>query len=315
MRENIISLINEITTVDSYEEFAARYSDGIHKTIEKDDKYIAHLGCDRRLFNLPTGEIKAGFLLDNVVTEGKRNEGIFTNLFREFENENSNLSILYAFPLQYELLNLVDKQDFKIVGEVRVYAKVLDASGVMRGFSALSKIANFINNIKEKSRKTDDISNIEVREAPEIQNVSAIYERIDFKDKWFTKRTEDFISKRVNLHGDQKFLLASAEGRDKGYLIYKLINRSGINYFMVMDVLYESKRVFEALLTRLVEIAKEKKVTLVALWYNGVYSEELKRLGFSFAKSTIPFVAKSSLDIDLKNIDNWYLQPIEGEIY
>lgn len=265
MRENIISLINEITTVDSYEEFAARYSDGIHKTTEKDDKYIAHLGCDRRLFNLPTGEIKAGFLLDNVVTEDKRNEGIFTNLFREFENENSNLSILYAFPLQYELLNLVDKQDFKIVGEVRVYAKVLDASGVMRGFSALSKIANFINNIKEKSRKTDDISNIEVREAPEIQNVSAIYERIDFKDKWFTKRTEDFISKRVNLHGDQKFLLASADGRDKGYLIYKLINRSGINYFMVMDVLYESKRVFEALLTRLVEIAREKNVTLVAL--------------------------------------------------
>lgn len=315
MRENIISLINEITTVDSYEEFVARYSDGIHKTIEEDDKYIAHLGCDRRLFNLPPGDIKAGFLLDNVVTEGKRKEGIFTNLFREFENENSNLSILYAFPLQYELLNLVDKQDFKIVGEVRIYAKVLDASGVMRGFSALSKIANFINNIKEKSRKTDDISNIDVRETLQIPNASAIYEKIDFKDKWFTKRTEDFISKRVNLHGEQKFLVASVECEDKGYIIYKLINRSGINYFMVMDVLYESERVFEAMLTRLVEIAKQKNVTLVAVWYNGIYAEALKKLGFSFAKSTIPVVAKSSLDIDLKNINNWYLQPIEGEIY
>ena len=101
-----------------------------------------------------------------------------------------------------------------------------------------------------------------------------------------------------------------------GYLIYRFIERNDIKYFMTMDILAKDEVSFEALVSKLVEIGREKAVSLVGIWQNSVYSASLKRLGFSFARSSIPVVAKKkNVDFDIKNINNWYLQPIEGEIY
>lgn len=316
MNENAIDLIKETLKFESVDEFESRYTNPVHKYVEEDGKAIAHLGCDKRCLVSPEGEIEGGFMLDNAVVEEKRKQGIFTALYKEFEKENEDIDLFYGFPLQYELLNLVDKQDYSIVGEVQVFAKILNSSDIMQGHSILGSVVSFINKIRDKRSKTLDISGVEVSETKNLGDIENLGDKTISSGKIYTKRTTDFLSKRLKHWGDCEILVAKTSGEFSGYLIYRFIERNDIKYYMTMDILAKDEVSFEALISKLVEIGREREVSLVGIWQNSVYSTSLKRLGFSFARSSIPFVAKKrNVDFDIKNINNWYLQPIEGEIY
>lgn len=316
MREDILDLINQNTKLNSLEEFENRYTNPIHKTREEDGKYIAHLGADIRTLTSQNGDLKAAFMVDNVVDEEKRKQGIFTELYREFEAENKDIDIFYGFPLSYELLNLVDKQDYKIVGEALVYAKVLNSEDIMRGHSFLGVIVNLINKFKDRRAKTVDTTGIDVREEKEIIDPTNIVSKSNMKNKFSSKRTKEFLEKRLKDHKDPKILVAKKSGEDVGYLIYKFVERNDIKYYMILDLVCDDDITTSALLNRIIEIGKENHVSLIGIWENLEYLNIIKKLGFSFAKSTIPFVAKDPYEkFDIKKMSNWYLQPIEGEIY
>lgn len=316
MREEILDLINQNTKLNSLEEFENRYTNPIHKTREEEGKYIAHLGADIRELSSNDGYLKAAFMVDNVVDEEKRKQGIFTELYREFESEHKDVDIFYGFPLQYELLNLVDKQDYKIVGEALVYAKVLNSEDIMKGHSFLGTIVNLINKFKDRRAKGIDTTGVDVRSDSSIKNPLDIVSKSNMKTKFSSKRSADFIEKRLKDHVEPKILIASKEGVDFGYLIYKFVERNDIKYYMILDLVCDDDITTLALLNRIIEIGKENHVSLIGIWENGEYLNAIKRLGFSFAKSTIPFVAKDPYDkFDIKKMSNWYLQPIEGEIY
>lgn len=316
MNENAVDLIKETLKFESMDEFESRYTNPIHKYVEEEGKAIAHLGCDKRTLFSPEGEISGGFMLDNSVVEEKRKQGIFTALYKEFEEENGDIDLFFGFPLQYELLNLVDKQDYSIVGEAQVFAKILNSSDIMQGHSVLGTIASFINKIRDKRSKTLDISTVDVFETKNLEDVLDFDGKTLADGKIYTKRTKDFLSKRLEHWGDCEILVAKTGDEFYGYLIYRFIERNDIKYFMTMDILAKDEVSFEALVSKLVEIGREKAVSLVGIWQNSVYSASLKRLGFSFARSSIPVVAKKkNVDFDIKNVNNWYLQPIEGEIY
>lgn len=316
MREDILDLINQNTKLNSLEEFNNRYTNPIHKTREEDGKYIAHLGADLRTLNSKEGDLKAAFMVDNIVDEEKRRKGIFTELYREFEGENEDVDIFYGFPLQYELLNLVDKQDYKIVGEALVYAKVLNSKDIMQGHSFLSFLVSLINKFKDRKSKSIDTTGVDVRSDSTINNPIDIFNKSNIKNKLSSKRTKEFIEKRCLDHVEPKILIASKNGIDVGYLIYKFVERNDIKYYMILDLVCDDDITTTALLNQVIEIGKEKQVSLIGIWENLEYLNVIKKLGFSFAKSTIPFVAKDKRDkFDIKKMSNWYLQPIEGEIY
>lgn len=316
MREDILDLINQNTKLNSLEEFNNRYTNPIHKTREEDGKYIAHLGADIRELSSSYGDLKAAFMVDNVVDEEKRKQGIFTQLYREFESENKDIDVFYGFPLQFELLNLVDKQGYKIVGEALVYAKVLNSKEIMKSHSFLSVVVNLINKFKDRRAKSIDTTGVDVRSESEILNPLDIVSKSNMRNKFSSKRTKAFLEKRCKDHIEPKILVASKAHTDVGYLIYKFVERNDIKYYMILDLVCDDDITTTALLNRVIDIGRENEVSLIGIWENLEYLNTIKRLGFSFAKSTIPFVAKDPSDkLDIKKMSNWYLQPIEGEIY
>ncbi|MDO5717021.1 MAG: hypothetical protein Q4Q17_04400 [Tissierellia bacterium] len=323
MKPTVLQLIDEIYDLGSYENFLERYTeDSIHKTIENEESYVAHLGAIFRDFHTPKGSLRGAFLLDNVVTENRRREGLFTKLYREFEEENPEREIFLTFPLQEELLHLVDHQGYEIVGEVPVFAKVLNPRHIvkgnflLRGFvSAISKMVEGLSSVWRKKNRVDT-SQVTLQEVKEFSpEVEALWERVKKDFPIMSERTLDFIHGKMRSFG--KYILWEARENNQltGYLMARYIERGEIRYLMIMDMLWETKATEKALYDVCEERGKAMDVSLIGAWKTKKNSQALMERQFRFAKSSIVTVAKAKVDMNIKDMDLWHLQPIEGEVY
>lgn len=81
-----------------------------------------------------------------------------------------------------------------------------------------------------------------------------------------------------------------------------------------MDILYTNEEALESMYDHFIKKAKDEKVNLIGIWKNPKTSKLIKNKSFQNAKSSFPLVVKSDLS-EVLNINEWYLQPIEGETY
>ena len=109
MEDKYIEFLLENTGIKNKEDILSKYQEeSKFRTYCEDDKIIGFVGANIRDLNYKAREYKSTFIADSIVIKDRRREGIYTNLYREFENQVKN-ELMYALPLQYELINLVDK--------------------------------------------------------------------------------------------------------------------------------------------------------------------------------------------------------------
>ena len=109
MEDKYIEFLLENTGIKNKEDILSKYQEeSKFRTYCEDDKIIGFVGANIRDLNYKAREYNSTFIADSIVIKDRRREGIYTNLYREFENQVKN-ELMYALPLQYELINLVDK--------------------------------------------------------------------------------------------------------------------------------------------------------------------------------------------------------------
>ncbi len=312
MEQNIIDFLTKNTGIKNEQDILSKYTEEYkNRTVSDDDGIIAHVAANIRNLNYNGKDYKSAFIIDSVVKEDMRRQGIYTKLYKELESD-IKADILYAFPLQYELINLVDKQDYKIIGEVEAYAKVLNPQNVIsNGFFAI--MAKLINKITQIKTKNISYSGYEIKENISTSDVYDLYEKVKSQYGFMSKRTSDWINSRINNRINYKILGTYKDGIE-GYIIYKVIERGDLKYFMIMDILYSSREALESMYDYLHEKAKRENVNLIGLWKNSKTSVLIADKRFQNAKSSFPVVVKTDVN-DALNINNWFLQPIEGETY
>lgn len=312
MEDKYIEFLLENTGIKNKEDILSKYQEeSKFRTYCEDDKIIGFVGANIRDLNYKAREYKSTFIADSIVIKDRRREGIYTNLYREFENQVKN-ELMYALPLQYELINLVDKQDYKIVGEVNAYAKILDPSNVTSNgiFTFIAKIINSISNLRTKKIA---YSGFDVKDDLDLSQVDELFDKVKADFGFMAKRSGEWISNRINKRPNYKFISTHKDGIE-GYIIYKEIDKADLKYYMVMDILYTNEEALESMYDHFIKKAKDEKVNLIGIWKNPKTSKLIKNKSFQNAKSSFPLVVKSDLS-EVLNINEWYLQPIEGETY
>lgn len=312
MDYNIIDFLIKNTGIKSEQDILSKYQEKYkNKLYIENDNIIGHVAANIRKLNFKGSDIKSAFIIDSVVEPERRKEGIYTKLYRDFEAE-LDTEILYSIPLQYELLNLVDKQNYKIVGEVKAYAKVLNPQNVVKSgfFAGLAKIINKINSMKTKSVA---YSGFEIKENIDLNDAENLYKKVRNNFGFMAERSAEWINNRVNSRTNYKNIGTYKDGIE-GYIIYKVIERGNLKYFMIMDILYSSREALESMYDFLYEKAKYEDVNLIGLWRNSKTDSLIQDKRFQDARSSFAIVAKSDNE-NVFNIENWYLQPIEGETY
>lgn len=311
MEDKYIDFLLENTGIKNKEDILSKYQEASKfKTYNEEEKIVGFVGANIRDLNYKSHEYKSTFITDSIVVKDRRREGIYTKLYREFEDQVKN-DLMYALPLQYELINLVDKQDYKIVGEVNAYAKILDPSHVTSGiFTFVAKIINSISKLKTKKIS---YSGFTVKEELDLNQIDELFDKVKGDYGFMTKRSGGWVSNRINNRPNYKFISTYKNGIE-GYIIYKEIDKADLKYYMVMDILYTSEEALESMYDHFIKKAKDKKVNLIGIWKNPKTSKLIKNKSFQNAKSSFPLVVKSDIS-EASNIENWYLQPIEGETY
>lgn len=312
MDQKILDFLTKNTGIKNEEDILSKYQEKhTNKLYIEDNNIIGHVAANLRTLNYKGEDNDSAFIIDSVVDTDRRKEGIYTKLYRDFEKE-INADVFFALPLQYELLNLVDKQDYKIVGEVKAYAKILNSENVIqKGF--LGGIAKMINKISSTKVKNVQYSGFEIKEDINFDDIDELYYKVREDYGFMSARSADWVKSRINNRINYKIMGTYKDGIE-GYIIYKVIERSKLKYFMIMDILYSSREALESMYDFLYEKANNENVNLIGLWQNSKTRALISDKRFQDARSSFPVVAKGN-DERLFDIENWFLQPIEGETY
>lgn len=313
------ALIEELYACDE-ETLERRYvEEHAHVTTEEDGVPIAHLGALFRDLHSPVGSVRAAFLLDAVVTENRRRKGVFTELFRRFASENSECAVLYGFPRPYELIHLTDRQGFSLVGEVRVFAKVLRPDDILSGQSWMRSIVSTVIRLTRSRDKMRDISAFTTTvqaSSFDVEAANALWCRVEGDYPLMSERSSDFLRLALSKHSGFRMITAEKDGHLEGYAIVRRIDRGAMHYYMIYDLIWASPEALDAVYHCVLEDANREKISMIGVWESQKLGAFLREKRFVYAKSAIAFVARSDReDISVSKLSDWYLQPIEGEVY
>ena len=313
MDDKLYRLLETPLQLKSVEELKRRYDNSIHEFNEEDDNYIGVATANIRQFNDHGKELKAAHVSDSYVIEDRRREGIFSNLYTKLEEElqSQDVELFYSLsPTPYELLNLVDHQDYEILGEIGTYAKVMDSGKVVSGF--MGKLAGLITKARNSGEKSVSYSGIDVFEMESYDGVDELYNSLKSELGFMSVRSKNWLDNRTK---DRDYYNIGAKKDDKlsGYIIYKYIERADTRYFIVMDILFDDRKTLEAMYDELMARAKEKNISLIGIWANSRLNDFIRDKKFMYARSTFSLIAKG--EGLTKDMSKWYIEPIEGEVY
>lgn len=313
INQSFVELLKELYSENYSEDIENRYNeDVIHEFEKEDDKYYAHLGAIKRKLN-NFGKIHNSYLLiDNVVTKERRRQGIFTNLYEKIESKISDADLIYCFPLAYELLFFVDRKNYDIVGQIPIYVKNIDYKSDRLSFP-LKMIMKFLM-WKNRSRIKIDTSNYHCKKVDSVHpSWEDLFRQLSSNYPLMTFRTYDFLCKKVANRKNYIFLESYNGNELSGYLIAKIIEKTGYKFSVIMDIIASDDESRKVLIDELQKITLEQNGVMVVTFLNDMDKDFFRKEAFAYSKRDVPMIIKSD-GLGTKLME-WYVLPIEGEFY
>lgn len=304
-----------------------------------DNKLVGHSGMSSMDIVVGGKIKKAALSLDSIVDEEFRRQGIFKNILLENFNiaQREGYEFITGFPTLDAIGTLIDEEiSMDDITEIPFFINLYKMDNFLHGIvkiKALAKILSYPAILftkfvyREKRIKLDRKYNIE-----EIDDFSEdfdiLWNKVRSKDEIMTARTSKFLNWRIKEHPRTDYITYGAYENEEllGYIVLKMEERkvrknSKLKVGTIIDLIGLDDDVIRALYLKSKEYFKSESTDFVVLWASPTmkYRQLFIDLGFYKTRSGLPFFLKSFKNEKnseyIMDEKNWYLMPIESDIY
>ncbi len=161
------------------------------------------------------------------------------------------------------------------------------------------------------------------------EDFDILWEKIKTNNPIMTKRDSKFLNWRIKNHPKNHYKTFGAYLEDElvGYMIVKVEERnlrgkSSVKLGSIVDMIGIDESILGSLFLEAKKYFKSEKIDFVVSWASESmkYRQLLVKLGFFKSRSAIAFVVKdltekNELENYIISDKNWYIMPIESDIY
>ena len=342
--EGIVKLFNEVFNKNrnveywKWEFLKNPYGQGVMALEDENGRIVGQCTLLPSKMQLGGREVLGGQSIDAMVHKDFRRRGYYEHMaFYSYElGIKRDIKFRYGFPSKPALQGILEKLGGSLVCDIPLYMDVYRIDNLMEDLiknKILSKILAVPAMLMVKIYRGKVIKSKNTYEIEEITSFDNRFDEFwkEVKDKYptMTARESVFLNWRVKDHPTipYKTFAAVKDGNIKGYIIFKVEEKLvrgkyPLKFGSIVDLVGENEDVIVCLYEKAKEYLKTDGVNFTVCWIlNGmIYGETIKKLGFIKTKSTIPFAVKNltenhEIDSYIFEEKNWYLMPIESDIY
>jgi hypothetical protein len=306
---------------------------------EDDSKVVGQCTLLPSKMTVKGEEILGGQSIDTMVSNDYRRQGIYEKMaFTSYDmGIERGIKIRFGFPSKPALQGLLEKLGGTLITDIPLYLKIYRLDNFLASIiklKFLSKILAIPGMLLVRLIYRETKINIKEKyEMKEIQNFNEdfdkLWDRIKIDSPIMSNRDSKFLNWRIKDHPNIQYKTFGAykDGELKGYMILKVENRKvkgkfDIKLGSIVDMIAINEDVILGLYNKSKEYFKDVQTDLVVCWATDSmkYKDIFMKLGFFKTKSEIPFVVKDLIgNKELENLiideKNWYIMPIESDIY
>ena len=344
--EGIVSLFNEVYNTSrevdywKWQFMENPLGEPVIVVAEEDSKIVGQCTLLPNIIGIKGEEVLAGESIDTMISKDYRGQGLYEKmLIKSYQvGEEKGMKIRIGFPTEnlYKVL-LNDPINARFVTDIPLFINLYKLDNFLFGIvrlKALAKILAIPSILMAKFIYRE--KKIKIKEAYVIEEIQEFNEEFDVlwdklkKDSPIMKaRTSKFLNWRIKDHPINHYKSFASYLNDElvGYIILKTEKRKvrkdvDLTVGTIVDMVGIDKDVIGALYFKSKDYFKSIKTDFIVSWASETmeYRQLLIDLGFYRTKSKIPFVVKDfSKDEGLAKYisleDNWYLMPIESDLY
>ncbi len=343
--KGILSLFNEIYSTDREEEYWKwqfmdnPWGESIIVVAEENSKIIGQCTLILTKIIIDGKEILAGHSIDTMISKEYRGKGIYEKMSKksyELAIERG-IKVRIGFPTNQALRGLLGDIGATLVGDIPLFIKPYKLDNFLFSIIKIKPLARALSipgilfiNVAYKERRVNINKSYVFKEVEEFnEEFDMLWDRIKNNSPIMTKRDSKFLNWRVKNHPKNNYKIFGAYLNDElvGYMVVKteersLRGKSNVKLGSIVDMVGIDEGVLAGLYLQTKKYFKSEKTDFVVSWASESmkYRQLLVKLGFFKSRSAIAFVVKDlTEEKEFENyiVDerNWYIMPIESDIY
>lgn len=343
--EGIVSLYNQIYgSLREENQWTWQFMDNpsgnpIIVVAEKDSKIIGQCTLLPTEKTIQGKEVLAGDSIDTMILKEYRGKGLYEEMAKKtYEiGAERGIKIRTGFPTTEALRGLLGDIGGTFVTDIPLFINIYKMDNFLVGIVKLKFLAKLlavpslvISKFIYKEKKIKIKENYIIEEINEFGvEFDKLWDKIKVDSPIMTKRSSEFLNWRIKNHPkiDYKTFGAYLNKELVGYIVLKTEKRkvrknADLTIGNIVDMVGINEDVITALYFKAKVYFKSIKTDFVVSWASETmqYRSLLVKLGFYKTKGGLPFVVKGlSVEKDLEEYisdeKNWYLMPIESDIY
>lgn len=343
--KGILSLFNEIYSASregSYWKWQFMdnpWGESVIVVAEENSTIIGQCALVPTMIITKDGEVLAGHSIDTMVSKEFRGKGIYEEMAKKsYELAiQKGIKLRIGFPTNQALRGLLGDIGANLVGDIPLFIKPYKLDNFLSSIIKPSILAKIISvpsilflKFIYKERKTKTNKPYIFKEVYEFnEDFDILWDRIKTNSPIMTKRDSKFLNWRIKNHPKNNYKTFGAYLDEElvGYMIVKIEERSlrgksDVKLGSIVDMVGIEEGILAGLYFEAKKYFKSEGTDFVVSWASASmrYRQLLVKLGFFKSRSAIAFVVKDLRDDEeLKNyvVDekNWYIMPIESDIY
>lgn len=344
--KGIISLFNEIYNTSREEKYWQwQFMDNpIGEPIivigEEDSKVIGQCTLLPTTISIKGEEVLAGESIDTMINKEFRGKGLYEEMaIKSYEiGKEEGMKIRVGFPTQEAYKGLFgDLIDAKFVTDIPLFINIYKMENFLIGIVKLRILAKIlaipsllITKFIYREKKIKIREDYVIKEIYEFnEEFDILWDKIKINSPIMTKRSSEYLNWRIKDHPTIDYKTFAAYVNDKlvGYIVLKSEKRkvrknADLYVGTIVDMVGIDEDVISALYFQAKKYFKSLNIDFVVSWASDSmkYRQLLIDLGFYKTKGGLPFVVKElSGDKELEDYigaeENWYLMPIDSDIY
>lgn len=307
---------------------------------EEDSKIIGHCALIPNLININGEEVLVGESIDTMISKDYRGQGLYKKMsIKSYEvGKLEGMKMRIGFPTKELYKGLFSEEiDAKFVTEVPLFINIYRMDNFLVRIVRLKLLAKIlsvpillISKFIYKEKKIKIKNDYIIKEVQEFtEEFDLLWDKIKDESTIMKSRSSKFLNWRIANHPEfvYKIFAAYLNNELVGYNIIKtekrkIKNNVDLNVGTIVDIIGINEEVVGALYFKSKEYFKSIKIDFVVSWASETmkYRQLLIYLGFYKTKHGLPFVVKDlsnnqDLNEYISEEKNWYLMPIESDIY
>ena len=343
--EGIVSLFNQIYDTSRKEDYWKWQfmdnpsGDPIIVVAEEDSKIIGQCTLLPTEKIIEGKEVLAGDSIDTMILKEYRGKGIYEEMAKKsYEiGAEKGIKIRTGFPTKEALRGLLGDIGGIFVTDIPLFINIYKMDNFLVGIVKINFLAKLlavpsllISKFVYKEQKLKIKENYQIGEINEFGiEFDKLWDKIKVDSPIMTKRSSEFLNWRIKNHPsiDYKTFGAYLNNELVGYIILKTEKRKvrknvDLTIGNIIDMVGINEDIITALYFKAKSYFKSIKTDFVVSWASETmqYRSLLVKLGFYKTKGGLPFVVKDvgvekDLEEYISDEKNWYLMPIESDIY